>query len=79
MKNLEDKKVWNEAFKEYLHNLNKNTVWLGDLNVCHDNKDLRNDKSNWNKTPGWTEAEVNQFKEQLSDKFIDVWREHVRN
>ncbi|TIB74294.1 hypothetical protein E3Q23_02713 [Wallemia mellicola] len=76
LKNLEDKKVWNEAFKEYLHNLGKNTIWLGDLNVCHDNKDLRNDKSNWNKTPGWTEAEVSQFKEQLSDKFIDVWREH---
>ncbi|TIB29682.1 hypothetical protein E3P81_02847 [Wallemia ichthyophaga] len=77
LKAMDDKVAWNSAFKTYLHDLNekKSVVWLGDLNVCHDSKDIRNDKSNWNKSAGWTETEVNGYKEQLSDKFVDAWKE----
>ncbi|TIA85064.1 hypothetical protein E3P99_04082 [Wallemia hederae] len=76
LKAMDDKVAWNEAFKTYLHQLDakKSVVWLGDLNVCHDSNDIRNDKSNWNKSAGWTETEVNGYKEQLSDKFVDAWK-----
>lgn len=43
--------------------------------------DLANPKSNWNKTPGYTEAETTAFKNILqradtedANKFVDVWR-----
>jgi len=43
--------------------------------------DLTNAKKNWNKTPGYTEAETTAFKAvldppQASDagKFVDIWR-----
>ena len=76
LKAMDDKVAWNEAFKTYLHQLDakKSVVWLGDLNVCHDSNDIRNDKSNWNKSAGWTETEVNGYKDQLSDKFVDAWK-----
>lgn len=50
--------------------------------------DLKNDKTNWNKTPGYTEAETTAFAEILRPtsteagsltqpqvKFVDVWRD----
>lgn len=76
---MDNKVAWNDAFRTYVHQLDqvKSVVWLGDLNVCHDSKDIRNDKSNWNKSAGWTEAEVTGYKEQLADKFVDAWKELV--
>lgn len=42
--------------------------------------DLTNPKTNWNKTPGYTEAETTAFKHVLDPpeggpKFVDVWRQ----
>ena len=45
--------------------------------------DLANPKTNWNKTPGYTEAETSSFarilnasgKEADAGKFVDVWRD----
>lgn len=44
--------------------------------------DLANAKRNWNKTPGYTEAETSSFKNILdppedvdAGKFVDVWRQ----
>lgn len=42
--------------------------------------DLTNPKTNWNKTPGYTEAETTAFKNILNPpddgpKFVDVWRQ----
>ena len=44
--------------------------------------DLSNAKRNWNKTPGYTEAETTAFRNILNppddtkdaNKFVDVWR-----
>jgi AP endonuclease 1 len=44
-------------------------------------QDLANAKSNWNKTPGYTEVETTAFKAILkpsipdANKFVDVWRQ----
>lgn len=54
---------------------------MGDLNVAHKEIDLRNAKTNWNKTPGYSEAECDGFEATLNPaedsghaKLIDVWR-----
>ena len=36
----------------------KPVVVCGDLNVAHQEIDLKNPKSNYNKTPGYTQAEI---------------------
>ena len=54
-------------------------IWTGDLNVAPTALDLANPKTNWNKTPGYTEAETSAFKKVLEpdvdgQKMVDVWR-----
>ncbi|THU82267.1 hypothetical protein K435DRAFT_734851, partial [Dendrothele bispora CBS 962.96] len=85
LKTLDVKNEWNEHFTKYIRELDqkKPVIWTGDLNVAPTEIDLSNAKKNWNKTPGYTEAETTAFKnilnppetEQLSNKFVDVWRQ----
>lgn len=79
--------MWNTHFEAYIQDLDKKkpVLWTGDLNVAPTEKDLTNAKPNWNKTPGYTEAETSSFKrildpptmdetEAAPTKFVDVWR-----
>jgi len=51
-------------------------IWIGDLNVVPTELDIRNWKTNYNKSAGVTDTEINGFKSQLADgKFVDVWRD----
>ncbi|EKM82547.1 hypothetical protein AGABI1DRAFT_111155 [Agaricus bisporus var. burnettii JB137-S8] len=84
LKTLEDKKEWNQHFENYIRDLDKvkPVIWTGDLNVAPTAIDLANAKRNWNKTPGYTEAETSSFKNILdppedvdAGKFVDVWRQ----
>ncbi|KAJ6502350.1 Endonuclease/exonuclease/phosphatase [Mycena sanguinolenta] len=84
LKTLDEKKEWNIHFETYIRDLDKTkpVIWTGDLNVAPTEIDLTNAKSNWNKTPGYTEAETTSFKNILdppesvpdAKKFVDVWR-----
>jgi len=83
LKTLEEKKIWNTHFFEYLRDLDKTkpVIWAGDFNVAPTEIDLAHPKPNWNKTPGYTEVETTAFKNFLeppenseANKFIDVWR-----
>ncbi|KAI0709220.1 Endonuclease/exonuclease/phosphatase [Earliella scabrosa] len=84
LKTLEAKKEWNQHFEAYVRDLDKKkpVVWTGDLNVAPTAVDLANPKTNWNKTPGYTEAETSSFarilnasaEEPEASKFVDVWR-----
>ncbi|KAF9025816.1 hypothetical protein BDZ89DRAFT_953468 [Hymenopellis radicata] len=84
LKTLDVKKEWNVHFTRYIRDLDKKkpVIWTGDLNVAPTEIDLANPKANWNKTPGYTEAETTAFKEILNPpeeadaehKFVDVWR-----
>ncbi|KAG9102659.1 hypothetical protein FRC06_001492, partial [Ceratobasidium sp. 370] len=51
------------AFEAHLRKLDaiKPVIWTGDLNVAPTAIDLRNDKSNWNKTAGYTLPETSAF------------------
>ncbi|KAF9469198.1 Endonuclease/exonuclease/phosphatase [Collybia nuda] len=82
LKTLDSKKEWNIHFESYIRELDKKKpiVWTGDLNVAPTAIDLANPKTNWNKTPGYTEAETTAFKNILNPpdggpKFIDIWRQ----
>ncbi|GAA6008936.1 hypothetical protein JCM10207_004033 [Rhodosporidiobolus poonsookiae] len=83
LKNLPDKVAWNRAFERYLRELDakKPVIWCGDLNVVPTDKDIRNWKTNYNKSAGCTDDEINGFNAQLNPsdesghkKLVDVWR-----
>ncbi|EED79041.1 predicted protein [Postia placenta Mad-698-R] len=63
LKTLEAKKEWNVHFTKYMRELDmrKPVIWTGDLNVAPTELDLANPKTNWNKTPGYTEVETSAF------------------
>ena len=54
---------WDPAFLKFLCDLDKKkpVILCGDLNVAHLDIDLANPKSNRNKTPGFTDAERENF------------------
>ncbi|XP_013416767.1 DNA-(apurinic or apyrimidinic site) lyase isoform X2 [Lingula anatina] len=69
-------KEWDEAFREYLLGLEekKPVILCGDLNVAHKAIDLANPKSNYNKTPGYTQAEIDGLSKLLDKGFVDSFR-----
>ncbi|KPV75916.1 uncharacterized protein RHOBADRAFT_2047, partial [Rhodotorula graminis WP1] len=85
LKNLADKERWNRAFETYLRSLDakKPVIWAGDLNVVASGPiDIRNWKTNHNKSAGVTDVEIDGFKRQLNpeagsghERLVDVWRE----
>ncbi len=76
LKRLDYKAKWNEDFKNYIKQLDqkKPVIIAGDLNVAHQPIDLKNPKSNYNKTAGYTEVEIQGFQSLLDASFIDAFR-----
>lgn len=70
-------KKWDPAFRKYIKSLDekKPVILCGDLNVAHLDIDLANPKSNKNKTPGFTNAEREEFTNLLNEGFVDTFRE----
>lgn len=66
---------WEDDFRKYLKGLdNKKPVILcGDLNVAHNEIDLKNPKNN-RKNAGFTDEERGEFTNLLKDGFIDTFR-----
>ena len=77
LKRLDYRKSWDAAFLEYLKGLQreKPVIVCGDMNVAHRAIDLKNDKSNYNKTAGYTQTEIDGMDRLLEAGFIDVYRE----
>jgi exodeoxyribonuclease III len=67
---------WDIAFQEYCKGLEtkKPVVICGDLNVAHAAIDLKNPKPNYNKTPGYTQAEIDGMTRMIDAGFIDTFR-----
>ena len=72
---LDYRMVWEDAFKEYLLNLNlkKPVIVCGDLNVAHKEIDLKNPKTNL-RNAGFTIEERSKFTELLNSGFTDTFR-----
>lgn len=75
LERLEYRQVWEDAFREYVNRLKKvkSVVICGDLNVAHQEIDLKNDKTN-HKNAGFTDEERAKFTELLNSGFIDTFR-----
>ena len=67
---------WDKALRSYLKNLDKHkpVILCGDLNVAHQPIDLKNPKSNYNRTAGYTQLEIDGFSKLLKDGFVDTFR-----
>ncbi len=52
----------------------KPVVFCGDLNVAHTEKDIKNAKSNYNKSPGYTQVEIDGLSAFIKAEFVDIWR-----
>lgn len=72
---LDYRMEWEEAFKEYLKKLeeNKPVIVCGDMNVAHNEIDLKNPKTN-RKNAGFTDEERGKFTDLLDAGFIDTFR-----
>ncbi|MGB1670507.1 MAG: exodeoxyribonuclease III, partial [Flavobacteriales bacterium] len=76
LKRLPFRKEWDVAFRAYLQELarEKPVVCCGDLNVAHQPIDLARPEPNYNKTPGYTQDEIDGMTALLDGGFTDVWR-----
>lgn len=72
---LEYRMTWEEAFKKYLIELDKQkpVIICGDLNVAHTEIDLKNPKSN-RKNAGFTDEERSKIESLLNSGFTDTFR-----
>ena len=72
---LEYRMVWEDAFREYLMTLDadKPVIVTGDMNVAHEEIDLKNPKTN-KKNAGFTQEERDKFTELLGAGFVDSFR-----
>lgn len=72
---LDYRMIWEDAFREYLLNLDKvkPVILCGDLNVAHQEIDLKNPKTN-TKNAGFTIEERTKFTELLNSGFTDTYR-----
>lgn len=66
---------WEDAFRSYLIELDqkKPVILCGDLNVAHEEIDLKNPKTN-HKNAGFSDEERNKMTELLASGFTDTFR-----
>ncbi len=76
LERLDYRKGWDIDFRNYLKNLEKTkpVIVCGDLNVAHRAIDLKNDKSNYNKTAGYTQIEIDGMDNLIREGFVDSFR-----
>lgn len=67
--------TWEDSFREYLRKLDekKPVILCGDLNVAHEEIDLKNPKTN-HKNAGFSDEERGKFTELLGAGFLDSFR-----
>ena len=66
---------WDDAFRAYVKGLDekKSVIICGDLNVAHNEIDLKNPKTN-RRSAGFTDEERGKFTELLAAGFVDSFR-----
>lgn len=73
---LDYRRTWDHDLLQYLKVIEqkKPVILCGDLNVAHQPIDLARPKSNYNKTAGYTQTEIDGFSTFLEAGFVDVFR-----
>lgn len=75
LRRLDYRMAWEDAFRAYLLELDaiKPVIVCGDLNVAHEEIDLKNPTSN-RQNPGFSDEERAKFSQLLSAGFTDTFR-----
>lgn len=73
LRRLDYRMRWEDDMRTYLTSLGKPVVFCGDLNVAHEEIDLKNPSSN-RRNAGFTDEERERFGRLLEAGFIDTWR-----
>lgn len=75
LRRLDYRMEWDDAFRDYLKKLDaeKPVVVCGDMNVAHQEIDLKNPKTN-RRNAGFTDEEREKFSCLLRDGFTDTFR-----
>ena len=75
LRRLEYRMSWEDAFRSYLCGLarKKGVIVCGDMNVAHEEIDLKNPSTN-HMSAGFTDEERGKMSELLGAGFIDSWR-----
>lgn len=75
LKRLDYRIKWEDDFRAYVCGLagRKDVVICGDLNVAHEDIDIKNPSSNRHNA-GFTDEERGKFSELLDAGFVDSWR-----
>ena len=73
LRRLEYRMQWEDAMRSYLCSLPKPVVFCGDLNVAHEEIDLKNPSTN-HFNAGFTDEERGKLTELLASGFTDSWR-----
>jgi len=77
LKRLPYRTQWDVVFRAFVRKLDadKPVIVCGDLNVAHSEMDLARPKSNYNKTPGYTQDEIDGMDALLGEgDLMDTWR-----
>ena len=75
LKRLDYRMTWEDAFRDYLKGLSKkkSVIVCGDMNVAHNEIDLKNPKTN-HKNAGFTDEERAKMTELIESGFVDTFR-----
>ena len=75
LRRLDYRMTWDDAFRAYVCDLDerKPVLICGDMNVAHEEIDLKNPKSN-RRNAGFTDEEREKFTILLNAGFADTWR-----
>jgi exodeoxyribonuclease-3 len=75
LRRLDYRMKWEDDFRVFLQQLNtqKPVVVCGDLNVAHQEIDLKNPKTN-RRNPGFTDEEREKFTQLLGTGWVDTFR-----
>lgn len=76
LKRLEYRQQWDKDFFNYLKKLeeSKEVIVCGDFNVAHTAIDLARPKANYNKSAGYTQAEIDGMDRFTQGGFVDTFR-----
>ena len=73
LRRLDYRMRWEDDFRRFVLSLDKPVVICGDLNVAHEEIDIKNPASN-RRNAGFTDEEREKFSVLLDSGFTDTWR-----
>lgn len=76
LKRIDYRQKWDKDFFKYFKSLEakKPVLVCGDMNVAHQAIDLKNDKANYDKNPGYTQKEIDGIQRMIDGGFVDSFR-----